>query len=227
MTMVEPKRNGVVAGTTRRLLSVRHLTDRTFVASIEGGGVPVQAGQHMTLGVSRSGVNREYSVYTVRADDTLEFLITVREGSFVSESLQHSAPGTEMDVAGPFGAFMIERPHDTARRYTFIASSVGIAPFHAFVKAYPALDYQLLHGVRKTADRYDYTDYAPNRYRACVSREAGGDFRGRVTEYLERNPMSPDRLCYMCGSNAMVSDVYDLLRRQGVYSDNLFTEVFF
>ena len=60
-----------------------------------------------------------------------------------------------------------------------------------------------------------------------ASRDASGDFHGRVTEYLSENPVSPDTLCYLCGNCDMIHDVFDILEKQGVNSDNVFTEVYF
>lgn len=219
--------NGTIIEAPRHVVAVRHLTAVTSVVTIERGRLPIQPGQHVTLGLSGAGVNREYSAYTIGPGDRIEFLIHARPDGTVSQALRDCAPGTPVDLAGPFGAFVIAAPADPAPRYTLIASGVGIAPFHAFVTAYPGLDFQLLHGVRRLEDRYDMDDYPRNRYIACVTGEGGGDFSGRVTAYLEAHPADPGRLYYLCGRNAMVSDVFDQLRRQGVPSNHLFTEVFF
>jgi ferredoxin-NADP reductase len=218
--------NTSVACGKHRVLDVRPLTGTVFVVTIDRGAFRVHPGQHVTLGVGGSGVNREYSIYTI-TPDALEFLVKIRPGSFVSEALRRCEPGAPVDLAGPFGAFTIPAPDDHARRYCFVASGVGIAPFHCFVAAYPALNYQVLHGVRLLEDRYDFTHYQRDRYTACVSREDGGDFRGRVTAYLEEHTVDPETCYYICGNNVMVSESYDLLRRRGVPSDNLHTEVFF
>jgi len=48
-----------------------------------------------------------------------------------------------------------------------------------------------------------------------------------VTEYVAEHPVAPETICYLCGNNAMIAEMYDLLRAQGVPGDNLFTEIFF
>ncbi|MGI6756413.1 MAG: hypothetical protein ACOX32_00640 [Bacteroidaceae bacterium] len=58
-------------------------------------------------------------------------------------------------------------------------------------------------------------------------RMRGGDFKGRVTDYLRQNPVNPDTLCYLCGNCDMIHEVFDILEEQGVKSDNIFTEVYF
>jgi ferredoxin-NADP reductase len=207
--------------------SVRHLTDLTFVIRIDRHAFRAQAGQHVTLGPHQFAINREFSIYSPPDAPFLEFLIKARPGSETACALQRAKPGDEVDLAGPYGEFLIDAPQDRARRYLFVATGAGIAPFHCFVRHYPGLDYRLVHGVMRLEDRYEMADYARERYVACVSREAGGDYGGRVTDYLRANPAEPDRLCYICGHSAMVASAYDLLREQGVPSDNLFTETFF
>ncbi|MCX7848320.1 MAG: hypothetical protein N2595_09870 [bacterium] len=132
-----------------------------------------------------------------------------------------------VDFDGPYGRFVIEDPTDRGRKYLFVATGVGIAPYHSFVRSYPGLDYVLVHGVRYCEERYDREAYEGGRYIACVSREDGGDYRGRVTEYLREHRVDPGTICYLCGSNAMIAEAYDILRGQGVPGDNLFTEIFF
>lgn len=214
--------------TPRHLVQqVRQLTDTTFVIRIDRHAFRARAGQHVTLGLHRGAINREFSIYSAPDEPHLEFLIIARPGSETACALQRARPGDEVDLAGPYGEFFIARPEDRTRRYLFVATGVGIAPFHCFVRHYPGLDYRLIHGVSRLEDRYEMADYERARYVACVSREAGGDYSGRVTGYLREHPVEPGRLCYICGRSAMVAEVYDLLRGQGVPSDSLITETFF
>jgi len=62
---------------------------------------------------------------------------------------------------------------------------------------------------------------------ACVSREAGGDFHGRVTDYLRRHPVQPATLCYLCGNSDMIYEAVDILKGYGVPPAHLFAEVYF
>lgn len=207
--------------------NVRHLTQESFVIRIDRHSFVAQAGQHVTLGPRQFAINREFSVYSAPDKPYIEFLIKARAGSETALALQQAQPGDEVDLAGPYGEFQIPALKERSHRYLFVATGVGIAPFHCFVAHYPELDYTVVHGIPRLEDRYDLTDYERSRYIACVSQEEGGDFQGRVTDYLRANPVEPDRLCYVCGRSNMVANVYDLLREQGVPSDNLLTETFF
>lgn len=214
-------------GGSYSLLEVRHLTDSAFVLRTERRGMPGTAGQCCTVGVAGTGLNREYSLYSGNDDPYFEFLVKEVQGGQVSVSLKQRRPGECLELDGPYGRFILEKPEDPSRKYLFVASGVGIAPFHGFVRSHPGLDYTLLHGVRGLEERYEMQDYERSRYVACVSREAGGDFSGRVTDYLKAHPMDPRVYCYLCGNSAMVWEVFEILRGQGVDGDHLFTEAFF
>ncbi len=209
-----------------RVLDVAFLTEGTYRIRCERSGLEFKAGQCANLGFPGAGVNREYSAYSGEDDSHLDFLIKEVEGGLVSVQLKALKPGDEVEIHGFYGDFRIKSPDD-GRPYRFIATGTGIAPFRSFVRSYPDLDYAIVHGVRFARERYDCQDYAANRYISCVSREPGGDFRGRVTDYLKINPVERDAVCYLCGNRAMISEVYELLRQQGVGSDNIISEAFF
>jgi ferredoxin-NADP reductase len=210
-----------------KVLEVRPVTAGAYVLRVERLGMQFRAGQSITLGVRRMRVNREYTVYSAEQDPHFEVLIREIRGGTVSPALCHCVPGEELECAGPYGSFVIEQPADTRRRYLFVATGTGVAPFHSFVRSYPNLNYQLLFGVRQRAELYDLADYDRQRVVACVSGEDGGDFRGRVTDYLRQHQITPDTICYLCGNGRMLSEAYDLLRQQAIPSTPLHVEAFF
>jgi ferredoxin-NADP reductase len=193
---------------------------------VNRGKLPFKAGQCFTVGLPGGGVNREYTSYSGEADSWLEFLILEAENGIVSAALKSCRPGDFVEIHGAYGGFVLKSPEDHRRRL-FIGTGTGIAPFHSFVRTHPDLDYNILHGVRFADEQYDREDYQSGRYVSCVSREPGGDFHGRVTDYLRLHPPVERTECYLCGNRDMISDVYDLLRDKGVASDDIFTEVFF
>ena len=81
-------------------------------------------------GWSAAGCDREYSLYSGGEDPWFEFLVREVEDGLVSPALGMLRPGDEVELDGPYGRFVLERPGDTSRRYLFIATGVGIAPFH-------------------------------------------------------------------------------------------------
>jgi ferredoxin/flavodoxin---NADP+ reductase len=224
---VEPDRPGIEANKVHRVQSIRHLTDSVYVLRVDRHGLPAIAGQCATVGAAGSGLNREYSLYSGDNDPYFEFLIKEVEDGRVSGELKQCKPGDPVELDGPYGKFVIEVPADKSQKFLFVATGVGVAPFHGFVSSYSGLDYLLLHGVRFPDERYEMDHYNPDRYISCISRDRGGDFSGRVTDYLRNHPVDPGTCCYLCGNSAMVQEVYEILRAQGIGGDRLFTEVFF
>lgn len=210
-----------------RVLEIRNLTESTYVLRVERKDFGFVPGQCVNIGTVGSGVNREYSTYSGIDEPYLEFLIKEVRGGTVSPALRKLQARDEVELEGPYGLFVLENPEDERRKYLFVATGTGIAPFHSFVKSYPAIDYQILHGIRYVREQYDKDDYDRDRYIACVSREDGGDFHGRVTDYLRQHPVDPKTICYLCGNRNMINEVYDILREQGVSGSNIITEVFF
>lgn len=215
---------------TPKVLKIRNLTDQTYVIRVERDGFSFLPGQHFNVGLVDEAINREYSSYSSIKDDYLEFLIREVDGGFVSTALKKIQIGGRVSLDGAYGLFILDENKIKGYKYMFIASGTGIAPFHSYVTSYPNLDYKLLHGIRNSKEKYDYKDYDPQKYVACVSQNPGkNDFHGRVTEYIRQNPFTPNEkmIFYLCGNSAMINDVYDLLREQGVNGSNIITEVFF
>lgn len=213
--------------TTVKVLRLRHLTDSTFVLRVERKGFEFTPGQCVNLGLKKDAINREYSSYSGKDEKYLEFLIKTIDGGALSPKLATLRPGDEVTIDGAYGLFTIANPEDTKNKYLFIGTGTGIAPFHSFALSYPKLNYKILHGVSYKSELYDTKDYPKDRYVPCVSREKGGDFHGRVTDYLKKHPVEPKTICYLCGNSEMINEVYDILREQGVGGTNIITEVFF
>jgi ferredoxin--NADP+ reductase len=209
-----------------KIIGVRQLTESTYVLRFERMGLSFQPGQYLSVGPKGDINMREYSIYSPVDADYLEILVKEVEGGYVSRRLRQLSEGDELYVEGPFGFFLIDELRRDTRVY-FIGTGTGISPFHCFANSYPGLDYQLLHGVRYDADRFELDDYDQNRIVRCVSRESGGDYRGRVTDYLREHPVDPGASVYLCGNCDMIYEAYDILSDQGVGRDRMFAEVYF
>ncbi len=209
------------------MVQIRNLSPSAYVLRLERNGFDFKPGQCVNLGLRGSGVNREYSTYSGLDDAYLEFLIKEVPGGAVSPALRRVAVNSQVEVFGPYGSFVLAPEKAATGRFVFIGTGTGIAPFHSFVKSFPGLDYQIINGIRTLSERYDFSDYDPSRLTFCVSREAGGDFAGRVTDYLKNKELCNSSIYYLCGNQSMIHDVYDLLRERGVSGNQIFTEAFF
>lgn len=234
--------------TAVKVLRVRHLTDSTFVLRVERNGFEFIPGQCVNLGLPKEAINREYSTYSGLGEKHLEFLIKTIKNGALSPKLQKLKVGDEVTIDGAYGLFTIAKPEETKKKYVFIGTGTGIAPFHSFALSYPKLDYVVLHGVSYKNETYDAKDYPAGRYLACISREKQENLKleteknqnngklkiksqnvyfGRVTDYLRGHPVDPKSIFYLCGNSNMINGVYDILREQGVNGTNIVTEVFF
>lgn len=210
-----------------KLEEIRNLSPSTYVLRLERNGFSFKPGQCVNLGLKGSGVNREYSTYSGIDEPYLEFLIKEVTGGTVSPALRGIEPGSEVELHGPYGSFVIEPEKVKTSRFVFIGTGTGIAPFHSFVRSYPNLDYQIINGIRHPSEQHDFQDYDSSRLICCVSREEWDGFHGRVTDYLKQMEISLDRVYYLCGNQGMIHDAYDILRNAGVSGDQIFTEAFF
>lgn len=205
----------------------RDLTDSTFVLRFERGGLEFIAGQHISVGPANGIHTREYSIYSSPSDDFLEILVKEVTGGLVTPVLKKLKVGDSLAVQDPVGYFTIDEKLVAKHKFLFVASGTGISPFHSFVKSYPNLDYKIVHGIRHGNEAYERDFYGKGRYVACASRDGNGDYYGRVTQYLQENPVQPGTICFLCGNCDMIHDVYDILEKQGVSSEHIHAEVYF
>lgn len=192
---------------------------------MERNGLSFQTGQFIILKFGAD--QREYSVYSSETDDFLEVLVREVDGGKISGKLKKLQPGTEVHVEGPFGFFKFNPERFPSKKFLFIATGTGISPFHSFVKTYPDLNYQLIHGVRFKNEAYEHADFGVERVTLCTSGEPGGDFYGRVTDYLFSVKPDADTNCFLCGNSEMIYEVFDMLTGKGIPVSNIYSEVYF
>jgi len=210
-----------------KVLEIRNISPSTYAIRLEKKSISFKAGQCFNLGVKNSGINREYSIYSGEKEPFLEFLIKEVKGGAVSPLLRKTQEGEEVELHGPYGSFIIDPDQITKSPFLFIGTGTGIAPFHSFIQSYPKLEYKVIVGVRNIKEQYDLLDYDSSRLTWCVSREPRNGFNGRVTDYLKGIELDPKNICYICGNQKMIYDVYELLRENRISADKIFTEAFF
>ena len=220
----------------------RDLNLSTYVLTLTKENLEFVPGQHVHLGVTGSSDLREYSIYSGKDDTTIEVLIREIGDGLVSRQLRRLGRHDAVRLEGPFGYFTIP---DEARsdRFLFVATGTGIAPFRSIATSYTGIEYRLIHGIGTAEDRFDYHYFDPSRITTCLSKQLPEDavrpygnddhaneqqwFAGRVTNYLSEHPIDPATKCYLCGNCDMIYEVFDILKRFGVPSSNLYSEVYF
>ena len=211
----------------RKIQHIRFLTESTFLLRFERGDFQFKAGQYITVGLKDALLHREYSIYSSETDDYLEILVREVLDGDVSLQLKHCKPGQYIEVNGPYGFFQLDAGDILSKKFIFIASGTGIAPFHSFVTSYKGINYTIIHGVRYIKEAYGRSDYDPQKYILCTSKEKNGNYSGRVTAFLKDFQVMPDMLFYICGNSTMIYEVYDILREKGVSMENIRSEVYF
>ena len=213
--------------TKHKVLEIIDMTPETFLLRIDRKDLQFEPGQYVVLRMPDELKGREYSIYSATTDNYLDFLIReIPEGEF-SRYLRHLPEGSEIDVEGPKGYFVLDSRSKQGASTMMIATGTGISPFHSFVKSYPHLDYRVLHGVRFADEAYGRESFHPDRFMVCSSRRDDGDYFGRVTDYLQQATVTPDTICYLCGNSEMIDQVTSILEGYGLPPENIRTEVFF
>lgn len=228
MKKMEVSEANKISTKLHEILDVRHLTESTFIIRMERNDIQFKTGQHINVGPANSIHTREYSIYSGENDDYLDILVKEVTDGFISPVLKSQQPGNMLIVEEPVGYFSLPRNLNFSEKLLFVASGTGISPFHSFIRSYPDLNYQLIHGIRNNTEKYDSEFYASDRYLACTSRQkSDNSFFGRVTHYLEENPVEPSTRCYICGNSGMIHDVYDILEKQGIPTEMIHAEIYF
>ena len=205
--------------------NVTGVSPDTYILSIGGIKIDFQAGQHIRVGLPGHDL-REYSIYSAPHDNTIDILIREVPGGSVSRDLRSLKKGTPLAIEGPLGSFVIPDSHST-NPMLFVANGTGIAPFRSMLRTYPDLNVTVLHGVRRLADINSDPIFNTKRYTACVSREPGGPWHGRVTDFLKATPPAPKTLCYLCGSCDMIYDVFPILQEHGIPRNDVMVETYY
>src|SRR5262249_31931442 len=116
------------------LVSKNELTPRVVelrVRLVEPETIKIIAGQFMQFQIDQ--FVRAYSIINAPGTSAreLDFCVELINGGVGSEFVRRLKPGDRVDMRGPLGTFRVE---PTPAAY-FVATGVGIAPFHAMIPA--------------------------------------------------------------------------------------------
>jgi ferredoxin-NADP reductase len=203
------------------------LTPETFILRLDRLNFQFEPGQYVVIRIPGQNKGREYSIYSGVNDNYLDFLVReIPEGSF-SRYLRHLLPGSELDIEGPKGYFILDERTKNGHQAMLIATGTGISPFHSYVRSYPQLKFRVMHGVHFADEAYGRDSFDAENYFLCTSRSDAGDYFGRVSYYLKSHPVDTHTIYYLCGNSDMIHEVTNILEGYGVSAENIRTEVFF
>ena len=206
-------------------------------------------GQYLTLRREIDGeeVRRSYSICSGIDDNRLEIAIkAVPGGRFSGFANAALAAGDVLDVMAPAGSFTTPLDADAERNYLCIAAGSGITPVLSIVKSIlatePLSHVTLLYGNQSVASIMfrEELDRLKNRYMArfqlihVLSREQrdtdilNGRIDNRKGAELCRNLLDLQAVdaFFLCGPEAMISEVSRGLRGSGISESRIHYELF-
>ena len=213
----------------RHTVSVKEivpLTADSFVLRTTREGYSFVPGQNVSIGLHLIyEKSKDFTISSGANDDDLEFIIKENPRGPVSPVLRQVAPGTKLDLTGPYGEFFYRE--NEACRHVFLATGIGISPFLSFLRSHEIPDYVLMHGIRRVEDLRLAEGVEPERYVSCVSQEEGGAYHGRLTDYLADQELPASDLYYVCGNPLAVADLVHLLERKGIPENRIIQEFYY
>jgi ferredoxin--NADP+ reductase/benzoate/toluate 1,2-dioxygenase reductase subunit len=209
-----------------KVISIRALTGSVYVLRFERKGINFLPGQNIIVGLPNDD-DRPYSIYSGIADDFIEILVKEVNIGNISIKLRTLDAGSTVIVRNPVGHFLISEEKADRSKFVFIATGTGIAPFHCFVKSFPELKYEIIHGVRFFEDSYESSTFSNENYKLCTSGDKRGHYSGRVTNYLKNTDLCIDKEYYVCGSYDMIEEVFNILINGNVPKSQIRTEGYF
>ena len=194
--------------------------------------IEVEPGQYVLFHLPKSKLRRAYSIgYTNGL--TFTFIIKQLDGGVGSTEICSLERGEEIIGMVPLGHFVLK--HTSAPKL-FIGTGTGFAPLYFMIRAMmdTGIEAPLMYifGVRSVSDIF-YIDelnrmkqvYPLFDYKIFLSQEDVTDTtRGRVTDFLTPENISPYGEFYLCGSPAMVKDARGKLEDSGIVKEKIYFE---
>jgi ferredoxin-NADP reductase len=221
---------------------VVHATPRTRIISIDlrDSDFAFAAGQAVMVGLHGSPLRKPYSIasapWEVSKTGVMRLLLQVDDIGALDPHLELAAPGTPLDLEGPFGTFGL--PEDVVEPLLFIAGGTGIAPLRSMIMEHVvrprSSPVAVVYSARSAEELAFRTELDAllhaGRLRSffTVTRDDAGPWtgrRGRINEELLRRALpSPEARCLICGPQQLVTDVRAVLIGLGVSGENILTE---
>ncbi len=208
-----------------------------------------KAGQYLTFSATLNGaeVRRSYSICAAVGEPLAVAIKQIDGGAFSRYAHEHFRPGASVHVSPPAGEFTSALNADQEKDYLCIAAGSGITPIISIVKTVletePKSRVTLLYGNRRSGDIVfrDKLLWLKNAYMTRLqwinifSREnqeapvLNGRINNRKGGELNRHLIDIrgyDEF-FLCGPEAMISEVARGLRGEGVAEANIHYELFF
>jgi len=212
--------------TTLPVHDVIRATPRTRHLRIDTGatGFAYRAGQAVMVGLHGSPLRKPYSIASAPSETSrtgsIELLVQVDDSGGPDPHLELAAPGTQLDVEGPFGSFSLPSANDEPA-FLMVAGGTGIAPLRSMMieaLSRPVPPRISLVYSARSVDELAYRAELEALAAAgrimlvmTVTRDDRTDWSGRRGR-IERSLLaavlpSAEAWCLICGPQAMIEDV--------------------
>jgi CDP-4-dehydro-6-deoxyglucose reductase len=187
-------------------------------------------GQYIDLIVG--SIKRSYSIASAPENGNVELIVKVYPNGLMSNYLQNEAKENDLvRVELPKGTFFL-RENKSLKNLILLANGTGIASFksilsssisQSIIKTFSKV--VLLWGVKTPDNQYwephfDYLEFHPVYSRVSEKKIY-------VQDYLEKlNLEMSDSVIYACGSNSMISGARSSAIRNGLLSENFYSDIF-
>ena len=150
------------------VVDIKNIGKGNYIMRLNKKDLHFNAGQFFSIGLKNLGINREYSVASSPKETYIDFFIREIEDGSISSKLRKLKTGDEVKILGPFGEFYLNS-YDETKKYIFIATGTGLAPFLSLINHHKIKNYEIHHGIRYLDDIFNL--FQLNNYNVYVSRE--------------------------------------------------------
>lgn len=205
----------------------------------KGQALAFRAGQYVSFHIGPPKMRHTMSLASPPRADSFEILQCVAPGGSGSQWTLRLSPGQSVQFTGPLGKFGINAT--SPQKKIFVATGCGIAPFRSMIIDYLGKggksEIVLYWGMRHETDLFWQKELSelsaryPNfHYQITLSQpeDSWRGIRGRVTDHVvqqEKDLTGPE--FYLCGSQAMISDVRQQLLDKNVPPEQIYNETFY
>lgn len=227
--------------TNSKIVDRQDLTHDVFQLTLETDEpVEFKAGQFITLKCDdrMPPAFRAYSIASApEGKNTLELCIKLVPNGRGTTWLNDQSIETEIPFLGPNGHFVNQT--DKSKKILFVATGTGLAPFRSIVQDElnrgNTQEMKILFGVRHEKDIF-YEDWLKETaenfdnfsYKITLSRPETTDWsgsKGRVTAALDNMDIDLENTeVYICGLNAMITNVTEILLKKGLPQSAIHSE---
>lgn len=185
---------------------------------------------HLQTTIDDKPIRRSYSIASAPHQKHIHISIRIQEHGRVSPVLAQIPVGSQLKMIGPFGLFT--RTQET--HSLFIAAGTGVTPFISYLQeAKHQQDIRkatLLYSNKTQQDMLYHTqlqELAANNwfsYYPTLTQEQWDNNNGRISKEDIKKHLTKDTVIYLCGSNAFVRAMNQLLIELNVSVENIRTE---